>query len=331
MKELERKYRNDQLSVEELRLLRERVNAMSDQDIEREMYEVWMDEEPGSGMEFTEERSDRLKRRIDALVDESGKESERPSYWLVVKRIMRVAAILLLPVFMVLTVYLYRENGRMASEEMVVSTGKGERANITLPDGTAVALNSESNLTYTPRVFNKDKRQIRFEGEGYFQVAKNRDCPFLIDAEGLSVEVLGTTFNLDVRRLEKTAELILEEGSVRFCSLKTGKDALLEPKEKLILDQETGQFVIESGRDIETETAWKRGELVFENVAFEDLISSVERNYGVQIETDYRSDAADSFTGTIPVNNLLEALTVIGKVYNLSVLVEGDEIRLGVE
>lgn len=72
MKELERKYRNDQLSVEELRLLRERVNAMSDQDIEREMYEVWMDEEPGSGMEFTEERSDRLKRRIDALVDESG-------------------------------------------------------------------------------------------------------------------------------------------------------------------------------------------------------------------------------------------------------------------
>lgn len=331
MKELERKYRKDQLSVEELRLLRAHVNAMSDQDIEKEMYEVWMDEEPDLDIEFTKERSDRLKQRIDAQIDVSAEKVNRPSYWLLMNRIARVAAILLLPVFVVLTIYLYQENGRMASEEMIVSTGKGERANITLPDGTAVALNSESSLTYTPRVFNKDKRQIRFEGEGYFQVAKNRDCPFLIDAEGLSVEVLGTTFNLDVRRSEKTAELVLEEGSVRFCSLKTGKDALLEPKEKLILDQETGQFVIESGRDIETETAWKRGELVFENVAFEDLISSVERNYGVQIETDYLSDAADSFTGTIPVNNLLEALTVIGKVYNLSVLVEGDEIRLGVE
>lgn len=331
MKELERKYRKDQLSVEELRLLRAHVNAMSDQDIEKEMYEVWMDEEPDLDIEFTKERSDRLKQRIDAQIDVSAEKVNRPSYWLLMNRIARVAAILLLPVFVVLTIYLYQENGRMASEEMIVSTGKGERANITLPDGTAVALNSESSLTYTPRVFNKDERQIRFEGEGYFQVAKNRDCPFLIDAEGLSVEVLGTTFNLAVRRLEKTAELILEEGSVRFCSLKTGKDALLEPKEKLILDQETGQFVIESGRDIETETAWKRGELVFENVAFEDLISSVERNYGVQIETDYLSDAADSFTGTIPVNNLLEALTVIGKVYNLSVLVEGDEIRLGVE
>ena len=331
MKELERKYRKDQLSVEELRLLRAHVNAMSDQDIEKEMYEVWMDEEPDLDIEFTKERSDRLKQRIDAQIDVSAEKVNRPSDWLLMNRIARVAAILLLPVFVVLTIYLYQENGRMASEEMIVSTGKGERANITLPDGTAVALNSESSLTYTPRVFNKDKRQIRFEGEGYFQVAKNRDCPFLIDAEGLSVEVLGTTFNLDVRRSEKTAELVLEEGSVRFCSLKTGKDALLEPKEKLILDQETGQFVIESGRDIETETAWKRGELVFENVAFEDLISSVERNYGVQIETDYLSDAADSFTGTIPVNNLLEALTVIGKVYNLSVLVEGDEIRLGVE
>ena len=274
MKELERKYRKDQLSVEELRLLRAHVNAMSDQDIEKEMYEVWMDEEPDLDIEFTKERSDRLKQRIDAQIDVSAEKVNRPSYWLLMNRIARVAAILLLPVFVVLTIYLYQENGRMASEEMIVSTGKGERANITLPDGTAVALNSESSLTYTPRVFNKDKRQIRFEGEGYFQVAKNRDCPFLIDAEGLSVEVLGTTFNLDVRRSEKTAELVLEEGSVRFCSLKTGKDALLEPKEKLILDQETGQFVIESGRDIETETAWKRGELVFENVAFEDLISS---------------------------------------------------------
>ena len=268
---------------------------------------------------------------IDAQIDVSAEKVNRPSYWLLMNRIARVAAILLLPVFVVLTIYLYQENGRMASEEMIVSTGKGERANITLPDGTAVALNSESSLTYTPRVFNKDKRQIRFEGEGYFQVAKNRDCPFLIDAEGLSVEVLGTTFNLDVRRSEKTAELILEEGSVRFRSLKTGKNALLEPMEKLILDQETGQFVIESGRDIETETAWKRGELVFENVAFEDLISSLEKNYGVQIETDYRSDASDSFTGTIPANNLFEALTVIGKVYHLSVLAEGDEIRLEVE
>ena len=165
----------------------------------------------------------------------------------------------------------------MASEEMVVSTGKGERANITLPDGTAVALNSESSLTYTPRVFNKDKRQIRFEGEGYFQVAKNRDCPFLIDAEGLSVEVLGTTFNLDVRRSRKTAELILEEGSVRFHSLKIGKDALLEPKEKLILDQETGHFVIEKGQDIESETAWKRRELVFDDVMFD--LTHLRYNY----------------------------------------------------
>lgn len=331
MKELERKYRKDQLSVEELRLLRAHVNAMSDQDIEKEMYEVWMDEEPDLDMEFTKERSDRLKQRIDAQIDVSGEKANHFSFWLLMNRIARVAAILLLPVFVVLTIYLYQENGRMASEEMVVSTGKGERANITLPDGTAVALNSESSLTYTPRVFNKNKRQIRFEGEGYFQVVKNRDCPFLIDAEGLSVEVLGTTFNLDVRRSEKTAELILEEGSVRFRSLKTGKNALLEPMEKLILDQETGQFVIESGRDIETETAWKRGELVFENVAFEDLINSVEKNYGVRIETDYRSDAVDSFTGTIPANNLLEALTVIGKVYHLSVLVEGDNIRMEVE
>ena len=127
MKELERKYRKDQLSVEELRLLRAHVNAMSDQDIEKEMYEVWMDEEPDLDIEFTKERSDRLKQRIDAQIDVSAEKVNRPSYWLLMNRIARVAAILLLPVFVVLTIYLYQENGRMASEEMIVSTGKGER------------------------------------------------------------------------------------------------------------------------------------------------------------------------------------------------------------
>ena len=69
----------------------------------------------------------------------------------------------------------------------------------------------------------------------------------------------------------------------------------------------------------------------FDDVMFDDLVRAVEKNYDVQIETNYRSDTIDSFTGTIPANNLFEALTVIGKVYHLSVQTEGDKIRLEME
>ncbi|GHS91563.1 hypothetical protein FACS1894174_07040 [Bacteroidia bacterium] len=60
---------------------------------------------------------------------------------------------------------------------MIVTTGKAERASITLPDGTVVALNTESQLEYHPKSYNKKERKINFSGEGYFQVYHNKEIP----------------------------------------------------------------------------------------------------------------------------------------------------------
>ena len=80
--------------------------------------------------------------------------------------------------------------------------------------GVLVSLNSKSRLIYFPKDYNKKERKIAFGGEGYFQVKRNVNTPFLINAKGLQVRVLGTTFNLSVRDTERTAELALEEGCV---------------------------------------------------------------------------------------------------------------------
>lgn len=323
MNELERKYREDRLSGDELRLLRKQVNAQSDEEIEHTLREVWMEDDfrTNDSEEFSA-HMEKLKSRIDQQIQTP------TSFWTTARRIMRVAAMLLLPLFIAFTVYLYIENNRMNSEEMIVSTGKGERANITLPDGTAVSLNAESELAYTPKAYNKDKRLIRFDGEGYFQVAANRDCPFLIDAEGLKVEVLGTTFNLNVRRQSATAELALESGSVHFLSIKTGRSIVLSPNEKVILNQENGDFIVERKEDIQNSSAWKRGELIFNNAPFDSLLHTIEHNYGIQIETDYAADDNDRFTGTLPASNLYETLEILKKVYHLDASSEGDSVRL---
>ena len=326
MKDIDQKYRKDCLSKEELLAWREKVNAMPDEDLAQTMRQAWMDEDFDTSA-ISDAQLDRLKGRIDAQIEEAHPKVTWRNLSLT-QRVLSMAAAILLPVFAILTFYFYQENVRTTSDEMIVSTGVGERANITLPDGTTVTLNAESALTYQPNRFNKEERQIHFDGEGYFQVARNEDCPFRIDATGLKVEVLGTTFNLDAHREAATAELSLEEGSVSFLSTKTGESVIVEPNQQVILNQKDGLLTVIKPENIQYASAWKRGEISFENIPFEEVIQTMEENYHVDIEIDSALQNLDLFTGTLPVTDLHEALLIIGKVYGLNAHIDGNRITL---
>lgn len=71
----------------------------------------------------------------------------------------------------------------------------GQRLRLTLDDGTIVWLNSQSTLSF-PAYFNADERIVELNGEGYFEVKKNKDIPFIVRTAEYDVEVLGTTFNV---------------------------------------------------------------------------------------------------------------------------------------
>lgn len=325
MEELEHKYRKDRLSVHDLLRLRERINAADDEEIEKTIREAWMCDEINIP-EIDAGRIDVLKRKIDARI--AGGSRNKPFLPGAVKKTLRVAAAILLPLFILSTLYLYRENNRISAEPLAVTTGRGERAAITLPDGTSVTLNANSELVYVPSEYNKDKRAVRFEGEGYFRVNKDKERPFRVEAEGLEVEVTGTVFNLHVRPENETAELSLEEGGVRFLSTRTEEGVLLEPGQRAVLNRADGTITVWSEAHIEDASAWKRGEMVFRNAPFSRIVSRLEENYGVRIETDYIESDSDLFTGTIPATDIGEALTIIGKAYNLLPAREGKGVRL---
>ncbi|MCC8170765.1 MAG: FecR domain-containing protein [Parabacteroides sp.] len=325
MEELEHEYRKNRLSVHDLRRLREQVNAAEDEEIEKAMREAWMcDEIDVSAVDAA--RVDGLKRRIDARIAEDAR--PEPALYGAVKKALRVAAVILLPLFILATLYLYRENNRMSAGTLAVTTGYGERASVTLPDGTSVTLNANSELIYIPREYNKDKRAVRFEGEGYFRVSRDQERPFLVDAEGLEVKVTGTAFNLNVRAGSETAELSLEEGGVRFLSTRTEEGVWLQPGQRAVLNRADGTITVWSEDYIEDASAWKQGEMVFRNASFSEVIGRLEKNYGIRIETNYEESDSDLFTGTVPATDINEALTIIGKAYNLSPLKQGKEVRL---
>lgn len=321
MDELEQKYRNDKLNPDELKRLREEVNSMSDDRLEDSLREAWESAEVSSS---DADRLDELKVRIDQQLFPSHRVV--PLYW----KVLRIAAAVLLPLFMIATVYLYQENTVLSQKDFVATTGKGEQVTISLPDGTQVTLNAESRLSYNLSNFNSDERRVVFDGEGYFRVAKNPSSPFSISAKGLKVSVLGTTFNLRARSADATAELSLEEGSVRFQSLKTGQGVILSPNQTAILDQIHGTVTVEESSYTTDASAWRRGELAFRNVPFAEVLKELEEAYHVSIaieteEIDYQDDL---FTGVLSRTNINEALEVIEHSYHLKATLKDGKITL---
>jgi len=132
-------------------------------------------------------------------------------------RLSSVAAILIL-IFVVSGLTTYFVNQNQAVEQRLVSYSEivaplGAKSQVVLPDGTVVWLNAGSKLTYSTD-FNLENRLVRLEGEGYFQVAKNKEKPFVVDAFGFLLEGRETEFNVKAYRDEPTIEAILVEGKV---------------------------------------------------------------------------------------------------------------------
>lgn len=319
MNNLEKKYRTDKLTLEELLVLRERINGMEDAEIEQYLYNSWLDNNIDTST-VDDELITNIKKNVDETI---GK--KRPQLSLFI-RWTQIAAAILLPVFIILTVYLYKENSLILTDEMIVSTGQAESATITLPDGTVVSLNSQSKLGYLPKAYNKKERKINFSGEGYFVVHKNKDVPFLINAKGLEVKVLGTTFNLSVRHEDSTAILSLEEGSISLLSIQSNKNVTLEKNQIAILDHATGNIIVIYNENVKDKSAWRRGDMVFRNTELVDVIRSIEEQYNVTIKIDYDKCINDAFTGIIPRNDLNEALEIIENSYHLKAIITGKEI-----
>lgn len=166
-----------------------------------------------------------------------------------------------------------------AHEPFMAQTGAHEQQTITLPDGTQVTLNSLTTLACAED-FGKNDRQLTFDGEAVFHVAKDADKPFIIHVGDYSVTVLGTTFNLSAYTTDNAYTLTLMEGSVRIASQE--ESVVLQPHEQARFDKADGTLSVEQVR-AESAAAWLSGRLEFEHIALEDLVHKLERNYDVRI------------------------------------------------
>lgn len=312
MSELKSKYLENGLSNDDLVQFRTLVNSSSDSQIFESMQQEWENFSCDAG-ELPVDILNDIKAVIKPNV---------PSRRIKILRWTSIAAAaLLIPFLLVTSVYYYNENANMmASSDIIVSTGSGERATITLPDGTQVAINAESTLKYSPHLFNKDERRIEFAGEAFFNVSSNKNAPFLINTSGLTVKVLGTSFNVRSRDKEPNITILLEQGVVLLTSTKTGADTTLYKNQQATLNKSIGDISI-SDINLKNVISWRSTELKLNQVTLNQITEHLTEVYGVKVGVmDNIHTENDSFSGTIPTRNLTEALRIIEKTYHLQVV-----------
>ena len=159
-----------------------------------------------------------------------------------------------------------------------ISTAKGETYQVRLPDGSLVWLNAASSLTYSPLLIEGGRRTVRLTGEAYFQVAKDKVHPFIVQSRGQDVEVLGTHFNVNAYPDEPAIITTLIEGSVRLTAGTAKK--VLQPGEQALNNE--GSIKI-SAANVEKATDWKTGEFYVNHIDFKTAMRKIARWYDVEI------------------------------------------------
>lgn len=198
-------------------------------------------------------------------------------------------------------------------QKVIVSTKPGQNLNIVLPDSSRVMLNSSSSLVYHPLAFAFN-RKVELEGEAYFEVTKQKLRPFLVRSNDLKVKVLGTQFNVNTYSETGKYEVVLEEGSVHVSMASFKKcNATLSPGEKAVINKSNGKGEV-SIVNTHLYTAWTEGVLYFYDSPFSDVITRLERRYGVKIELSDPLIKGFVFSTTIRNEPFEEVLNLVQEV-----------------
>ena len=211
-----------------------------------------------------------------------------------------------------------------------IRTPRGGQYQVTLPDGSRVWLNAATALRF-PTVFDGADRTVELTGEAYFEIAPRKDQPFHVKAGGMTVDVLGTHFNVMAYDDEESFRTTLLSGAVRIGgSAKTasglGSGTILKPGEEARLRLDTREMLVAEA-DTDQVVAWKNGLFQFDGTRLEDVMRQVARWYDVDVR--YAGTVQRHFSGMIARNApLAEVLRVLEKAGKANFTLEGRTVTV---
>lgn len=313
---------------------KEKENGTSDEeDARRHIIRIISraETETDSQESYTRRRQRRRRRLVMAA-----------SFFLV----LIVAGWLLIP-----AVYPGKAPAGKPKEALVAQNGSRTRSR--LPDGTTVWLNAGSRLFFI-NDFTGATREVKLEGEAFFDVVKKTNQPFIVHTSGIDIRVLGTAFNVKDYPEDKTVETTLYRGLIQVSGAgnATRSPIELRPNEKLVLEKDaftvsadqpgnssatvllspqvTIMHIDSTKQESERfETAWLYSRLEFRGDSFGELARKLERWYNVSIVFTDEKAKQLSFNGSFEKETVEQAFEALKAANSFSYKINKDEIFVG--
>lgn len=200
----------------------------------------------------------------------------------------------------------------------------GSRSEIILPDGSGVKLNSGSEIRYS---YNpKEKiREVCFEGEGFFDVSKNK-APFIIKiAGGLNVKVWGTSFNLQAYTNDSVIQASLIDGSIELES--RNEKRIMKPGEMAVFNKRTNRIQPVKGI-LSHSYGWLDNKLYMEDMPLSTVCKYLERWYDVEIDLQPGLGENIRYNGVIQEETVTNVMDALSRLSDISYHVKGKQISI---
>lgn len=318
MKRLRKKYLDNTITKEELLVLCQYEEKTSDENLEKDLLFSWLESD---AKKVVQEES-----KIAGIEKEITEKLKKANRYNLIKKGLKYVALLVGPFLMLSILLLCLPVSSEDVSDTIITTKKGERVNVVLPDGTHVILNSDSELRYNTVTFHEKERTIQFNGEAFFEVKKNEKVPFVIESEKLKLEVLGTDFNFQNRKTDEIAKVFLKRGLVLLSSKISKKKQKLLPNEEASFDKRKGVFKLCTRNK---EVLWLENKLLLRKVKFLVVLKKIEQCYDVVIEKgDMKKYENDVVTVVLPLNDIQEVMRILSRIYKKRFYFDGKKIYL---
>ena len=203
----------------------------------------------------------------------------------------------------------------------------GKRFDLVLSDGTKVYLNAGTTLKYPVKFLTTMQREVFLSGEAFFDVEKDQEHPFIVNAHEMDIEVLGTKFVVSLYEEDEMTSVVLIEGAVDLSKEDVSEKVNLTPGTRGVLDHHSGH-INKGVVNTNFYTAWMDSVLVFRNQTFDNIAKKLERVFNVTITTRNRGFGQEVFNASFDNETIEDILSYFQETHDMEYSIENNVIYI---
>lgn len=318
LQELIIKKLNDELSSDETSQLDTLLLDEANMKVYDEIYTLWNQPSPKTITVDPQAALSKLNNRIIESNNTNSSNALNKQPWIIA---IAASVAILIGLFL----YLPNNQSKQIARISIQTEHLTEVQSIPIPDGTKVDVNLKSTLEY-PEIFNKDTREVKLNGKAFFDVAHNKNKPFIIHTEEIDIQVLGTSFYVHSEKGENITTVSVITGKVKLTDRVNKSNSItIEKGQKGVFNNKLKVFEI-----IPTNVNdyfWKTKTLEFKNTSFEAVVKCINTHYSTDINVSEKL-GKQAIETTFKNNTAEEIIQILQALSDCSISRNGQKIIL---